>query len=121
MIMFVQLLYIIYIRVLCNSEVGKGANIGGGLLIVHPYNIFIGSTKIGKNFEILHETCIGASKKGGVEGIPIVGDNVFVGVGAKVIGPIKIGNNVKIGANSVVHENAPNNSKIYNSCIVKEI
>lgn len=120
MMTFIHVAYVIYIRGLCNSEIGKGADIGPGLLVVHPYNIFIGSTKIGKNFEILHETCIGASKKGSREGLPIIGDNVFVGVGAKVIGPIIIGDNVKIGANTVVHENTSNNSKIYNVCMVKE-
>lgn len=120
MMIITHILYVTYVRVLCNSEVGKGADIGPGLKIVHPYNIFIGSTKIGKNFEVLHETCIGASRKKGKEGVPTIGDNVLVGVGAKVIGPITVGNNVKIGANSVVHENTPDNSKVYNICMVKE-
>ena len=43
-------------------------------------------------------------------GIPIIGDNVFVGVGAVVVGKIKIGNNVQIGANAVVTKDVPDNA-----------
>lgn len=69
---------------------------------------------IGKNCIIFHQVTIGSntlsdSKKNGA---PILGENVYVGVGAKIIGNVKIGNNVRIGANCIVVEDVPDNCTV---------
>lgn len=72
-----------------------------GLVIHHNGNIVInGDAKIGKNCQLHGDNCIGNSYAG--SGMPIIGDNVDIGVGAKIIGDITIANEIKIGANAVV-------------------
>ena len=63
---------------------------------------------IGKNATIFHQVTIGEGKGGA----PIIGDNVYIGAGAKIIGGIKLGNNVNIGANCVVFMDVPDNSTV---------
>ena len=79
---------------------------GAGLAIVHYGTIVISSNcKIGNNCRIHAGVNIGAN--GGESGAATIGDNVYIGPGAKIIGDIKIGNNVVIGANAVVTRNVP--------------
>lgn len=68
--------------------------------------------KIGKNCKILPNVMIGSKFANGIPDAepPVIGDNVFIGTGAVVIGRIHIGNNVIIGANSVVTRDVPENS-----------
>lgn len=74
-----------------------------GLLIHHCGNIVInGNAKIGKNCQLHGSNCIGNKGDSNLVDYPVLGDNVDVGVGAVIIGGVKIGNNIKIGANSVV-------------------
>lgn len=82
--------------------------IGEGLYIDHPHYTHLNAERIGKNFKTKHNVTIGNNHGG----IPIIGDNVFVGVGAVVVGKIRIENNVKIGANSVVTKDIPDNSTV---------
>lgn len=89
----------------------RGANLGitiwqntidQGLKIWHYGCIIVnGHAKIGKNCQMHGDNCIGNKGDNG-DGAPVIGDNVEIGVGAKIIGPIYIANNVKIGANAVV-------------------
>lgn len=73
-----------------------------GLNIWHSGNIVVnGEAKIGKNCLLRGDNCIGKIYNGKS---PIIGDNVDIGVGAKIIGDIQIGNNVIIGAQSVVNK-----------------
>lgn len=87
--------------------------IGEGFLIGHPEGIVInGKCIIGKNFSIYQGVTLGgnlAKIKNGQEA-PWIGDNVFIGAGAKILGPVKIGENCIIGANSVVLNDIPKNS-----------
>lgn len=77
---------------------------GPGLSIAHYGQITVnGNAKIGKNCRIHEGVTIGAT--GGSNKAPILGDNVFIGTGAKIIGDIKIANNVAIGANAVIVKN----------------
>ena len=86
------------------SEIGPGLYIGHtGVIRINP------DVKCGKNFSIGQLVTIG-TKGVGNNGAPIIGDDVYIGVGAKVLGKIKIGNNVKIGANAVVISDIPDNS-----------
>ncbi len=79
--------------------------IGGGLLFAHPYSTVLNAKSIGNNFSCIHCTTLG--KKDGKR--PIIGDNVTIGCHACIIGGIKIGNNVIIGAGSVVVKDVPDN------------
>lgn len=72
-----------------------------GLLIYHANGIVVNkNAKVGKNCKIHGDLCIG--NNGITEDAPIIGDDVDIGIGAKIIGNVTIGNNVKIGANAVV-------------------
>ena len=55
---------------------------------------------------------IGVAGKGEKRGCPIIGDNVYIAPGAKLFGKIKIGNNVKIGANAVVYKDIPDGATV---------
>lgn len=86
------------------TEIGPGLYIGHtGVIRIHP------DTKAGRNLSIGQLVTIG-TKGVGNRGVPAIGDNVYIGVGAKVLGNIKIGNNVKIGANAVVISDIPDNA-----------
>ena len=70
--------------------------------------VIAGGAKIGKNCHISHQVTIGASRNGR----PVIGDNVYIGPGAKIFGDIHIGNNVRIGANCPVFFDVPDNSTV---------
>lgn len=79
--------------------------IGKGMRFAHPYSTIINAQSIGDNFSCLHCTTIGT--KG--NGRPVIGNNVHVGCNVCIIGGIRIGNNVTIGAGSVVVKDVPDN------------
>lgn len=84
-------------------EIPEGVS-GEGLIIHYNGNIVVnGSSKVGKNCQFHGDNCIGNSGKSDkLKDCPIIGDNVDIGVGAKVIGGVTIADNIKIGANAVV-------------------
>jgi serine O-acetyltransferase len=85
--------------------IGRKTNIGPGFVILHSFGIVINSSvRAGKNLTLEHGVTIGSEKNQN----PIIGDNVFIGAGAKIIGPVSIGSDVKIGANAVVIHDLPN-------------
>jgi len=89
-------------------DIPYNTSIGSGLYIGHFGGIIINwNTIIGKNCNLSPGLVIGQSNRGDKRGCPIIGDNVFIGPGAKIIGKIKIGNNVAIGANCVVTQDIP--------------
>ena len=83
-------------------------SIGQGLYFVHPYSTILNAESIGSNFKCIHCTTIG--KKDGKR--PIIGNNVEVGCHVCIIGDIRIGNNVTIGAGSVVINSIPDNAVV---------
>jgi serine O-acetyltransferase len=86
--------------------------IGRGLYIGHSGGIVVGAESIGNNFSISQGVTIGQTNRGEKKGRPTIGNNVYVGPGAIVIGNIKIGDNVAIGANSVVTKDIPDNAVV---------
>ena len=81
---------------------------GPGLYIAHWGTVTVTAfAKVGKNCRIHTSTCIGNHI-----GAPTIGDNVYIGPGAKIFGNISIGNNVAIGANAVVNKSFPDNVTI---------
>ena len=97
-------------RFFTGIEIHPGATIGKRLFIDHGMGIVIGETStIGNDCTIYHNATLGGTGKDKNKRHPDLGNKVMVGAGAKILGPIKIGNNVKIGANSIVLKDIPNN------------
>ena len=118
-------------------EIHPGATIGKGLFIDHGMGVVVGETaEIGDNCLLYQGVTLGGTGKDKGKRHPTLGNNVMVGAGAKVLGPFKVGDNVKIAANAVVLEAVPPNStavgvparivkrngvKISNECIIDQV
>src|ERR1700733_13486610 len=88
------------------------ATIGGGLYIAHIGGIHINPQAIvGRNCDIAHRVTIGASAMGR-QGSPVLGDKVYIGTGATLVGKIKIGSGAKIAANTLVMSNIPDGATV---------
>ncbi len=91
-------------------EIHPGAQIGKGLFIDHGMGVVIGETAIiGDNCLLYQGVTLGGTGKDKGKRHPTLGNNVLVGAGAKVLGPFRVGNNVKIAANAVVLNAIPDN------------
>jgi serine O-acetyltransferase len=91
--------------IVTGADVPLGCHIGGGLLMPHPNGIVIHpDAKIGVNCLIFQQVTIGT---GNGDGVPEISDHVDMGAGAKILGPIRIGAHVKVGANAVVVTDVP--------------
>jgi len=88
------------------------ATIGPGLYIGHIGTIHIGPVLIGSNFNVTHNVTIGVGHSEGREGIPTIGDNVWVGTGAVIAGAIQIGNGVTISNGCQVSKSIPDGSLV---------
>lgn len=99
-----------------NAWIPLSTQIKGQPLLPHGIKgvLFSKQAVIGKNCTILHQVSIGSNQFEDSKhpGAPVIGDNVFIGVGAKIIGGIHVGNNVRIGAGCVVCEDIPDNSTV---------
>jgi len=95
-------------RFFTGIEIHPGAKIGKGLFIDHGMGVVIGETaEVGDNVTLYHGVTLGGTGKDVGKRHPTIEDNVLVGTGAKVLGPITIGKGAKIGANAVVVKNVP--------------
>lgn len=94
-------------------NISKTAKIDGGVLLHHPYSTTLNADKIGKNFTCGHCTTLGYKGLGyDGNGRPTIGDNVALGCAVTIIGNVKIGNNVTVGAGSIVVKDVPDNCVI---------
>jgi serine O-acetyltransferase len=94
-------------------EIHPGAKIGEGFFIDHGMGVVIGETaEIGENVVLYQGVTLGGTSLQKVKRHPTLGNNVVVGVGAKLIGDITIGENSKIGAGSVVVTSVPANATV---------
>ena len=99
------------VQIMWGIELPRSATIGPGFYIGHFGAITIApDVVIGSNCNISQDLTIGLSGQGERAGVPTIGDNVYLGPGARVFGKISIGNNVKIGANAVVYKDIPDNA-----------
>lgn len=90
------------------------ATIGPGLSIAHFGGINVNQhVRIGRNCNLSQGVTIGISNRGGSKGVPVIGDNVYIGPGAKLFGAIRVGDNVAVGANCVVVEDVPDNAVVF--------
>ena len=108
-----RLLFYIFITKLTTTiEVSYNAEILPGLHFPHPQCIVISNAKIGSNCIIFQGVTIGSTPNKGIEGsrVATIGNNVILFSGSKLIGPIRIGDNVIVGANAVVVHDVPSDS-----------
>ena len=98
---------------LTGVEIGAAAEIGPGLMIVHGEGIVVGGyARIGRDATLLHQVTIGGPAPDRREAMPVIGDEVFIGAGAKVIGAIHVGDRSFIGVNAVVAQDVPADSRV---------
>ena len=106
------------IRFFTGIEIHPGAKIGRKLFIDHGMGVVIGETsEIGDNVTIYHNVTLGGSspsidseRQRHEKRHPTIGNDVVIGSGAQIIGPIKVGNNARIAANAVVVKDVPENA-----------
>lgn len=106
-----------YILLRCRYKYGiaipEYTVIGPGLFINRFGGIYVsGDCIIGSNVNFTHGVLLGITNRGPLMGSPIVGDRVFLGAGAKIIGRIRIGNDAAVGANAVVTKDVPDSAVV---------
>lgn len=100
-------------RFLTGIEIHPGAKIGRRFFIDHGMGVVIGETaEVGNDVLLYHGVTLGGTSWKQVKRHPTIGNNVVIGTGAKILGPITIGDNTRIGSNSVVVNNVPPNSVV---------
>ena len=100
-------------RILTGVEIHPGAVLGSGLFIDHATGVVIGETaEVGDDVTIFHGVTLGGTGADTGKRHPTIGDRVIVGAGAKILGPIKIGDDSRIGANAVVVKEVPSSSVV---------
>ena len=88
----------------CNCIIGRGAEFGPGFVLIHATGVVInGQVTGGSNVHIEHQVTIGAERRQS----PKLGNDIFIGAGAKIIGQITLGDHAKVGANAVVLDDVP--------------
>ena len=102
-----RLRYKLGISIPWNTVIGSGFYIGhfGGIVVN-------GRAIIGDNCNISHCVTIGKGNRGPNSGVPRIGDNVYIGPGAKVVGAVRIGDRVAVGANCVVTKDIPDDAVV---------
>jgi serine O-acetyltransferase len=100
-------------RILTGVEIHPGAVLGTGLFIDHATGVVIGETaEVGDDVTIYHGVTLGGTSSEPGKRHPTVGDRVTIGAGAKILGPIKIGDDSRIGANAVVVKPVPSSAVV---------
>lgn len=98
-------------RFLTGIEIHPGAQVGKRLFIDHGMGVVIGETAIiGDDCTLYHGVTLGGTSLEQGKRHPTLGNNVVIGAGAKILGPITLGDNSSVGANSVVIKGVPENS-----------
>lgn len=88
----------------CNCIIGRGAEFGEGFVLIHSSGIVInGRVRGGRGIVLEHQVTIGAQGRR----TPTLGDEIYIGAGAKVIGGVTIGDGARVGANAVVLHDVP--------------
>jgi len=96
------------VRALTGIEIHPGAQLGRRLFIDHGMGVVIGETaEVGEDVVLFHGTTLGGVSMSKGKRHPTVGDRVVIGAGAKVLGPVRVGSDVKVGANAVVVKDVP--------------
>lgn len=89
-------------------ELGNGITLGHGVFFAHPIGVVVGGdARIGDRVRFMGSNTVGTAKD---NGCPVIGDDVVLGAGARVLGPVSVGRNAVIGANAVVLSDIPPDS-----------
>jgi serine O-acetyltransferase len=102
-------------RALFRVSIGNAVEVGPGLMITHGNVVIDGRTRIGRHCQINPWVTIGLSNSrryGFSADGPTIGDEVHIGTGAKILGPVTVGDHARIGANAVVVDDVPANSTV---------
>ena len=95
--------------VVTGTDIPLGCKIGGGLVLPHPNGVVIHpDAEIGPNCLLFQQVTIGAARGG----VPTIGGHVDMGAGAKVLGPIRVGDHARIGANTLVIDDVPPGARV---------
>lgn len=98
---------VMFCVVFMEMDIDPQATIGGGFYVAHIGGVHINpGAVLGRNCDVAHRVTIGASAMGR-QGIPVVGDEVYIGTGAVLVGKIRVGDGAKIAANTLVMSNVP--------------
>lgn len=102
------------VKIWSGVEIHPGAKIGKSFFIDHGTGVVIGETaEIGENCVMFHNVTLGGTGKHHGKRHPTIGNNVLIGTGATLLGPISIGDNVKIGAETfIIMKDVPKNSTV---------
>jgi serine O-acetyltransferase len=101
-------------RILTGIEIHPGAKIGRRLVIDHGMGVVIGETaEIGDDCIIFHGVTLGGLRFDPVKRHPTIGNKVLIGTGAKILGPVKIGDGARIGANAFVTFDVPPRASVH--------
>jgi len=102
-----------FCRFFTGIEIHPGAQIGPGFFIDHGMGVVIGETaEIGENVTMYHGVTLGGTSWRKEKRHPTIGNNVVIGAGAKILGPITVGDNSRIGSGSVVLKDVPPSSVV---------
>ncbi len=101
-----------FVRLVRHVEISHHAQIGAGFHLGHPSSIFIGPTRIGANCNVTHNVTIGVGLGGQRTGVPVIGNNVWIGPGATLTGGIVIGDGATISAGSIVVRDVPSGALV---------
>lgn len=111
---FMQIIRKVFVVLLFKVQILFKCNIGKGLKIMHPNGIIINeNVVIGDYCTIYHQVTIGANDGKDARKVAMIGDNVYIGCGAKIIGDVVIEDNARIGANAVVVKSLKENAICY--------
>jgi len=101
-------------RWLTGIEIHPAAKLGRRFVIDHGMGVVIGETaEVGDDCYFYHQVTLGVARaSGGGKRHPTVGNNVIIGAGAKVLGPIRVGDNARVGSNAVVLDNVPDDTTV---------
>lgn len=101
------------VRSITAVDIHPGASLGPGLFIDHATGLVIGETaEVGEDVTLYHGVTLGGTKLDKGKRHPTVGDRVTIGAGAKVLGPVTIGDDSRVGANAVVVKSVPSNAVV---------
>lgn len=96
------------------NDISEYAHIAPGLLLPHPVDVTVGSAvRIGRNAVLYNGVTLGSRRHGGDNAMPKLGDHVIVYTGAKIFGPVEIGDHCEVGALALLTKNLPTHSVMY--------
>jgi serine O-acetyltransferase len=105
---------------LTGVDLHPAAEIGPGLLIAHGHGLVVGGgARIGADALLLHGVTVGSPSPGRVAQMPVIGDRVFLGAGAKIVGGVTVGDDVAVGPNAVILEDVPAGSRVLSAAGIR--